>query len=301
MVEDIKKIAEKFGIKLSPEEVIRVEKELKRWWKPSIKAEEEIIKTKDGSFTLISKEYGEPYHSIYAGAVRECYEKFLLPSGLIDKVKKLSRVTLIDIGFGLGYNSTVAIYHLRKINSKIEIKIYGLDKALPLTLPPMPEPYRNIHTKVWENRDALEREGILIKLIEGDIRNTIDSIEDKTDAIFHDPFSPFRNPEMWTIDLLREVTGKLKEDGIWVSYTSALCVRKALRMLGLFVGESAPVGRKRGGTVCSPARRFELSTQEERKLKLSPYAIPLKDKNLNTPPKEILIRYFSEVVKTTGT
>ncbi len=297
MVDDIKKIAEKFGIVLSQEEAIKVEKELKRWYKPSVRAEGEIIKTKDGSFTLISKEYGEPYHSVYAGAVRECYEKFLLPSGLIDKAKKSSRTTIIDIGFGLGYNSVVAIHHLKNINPAIEIKIYGLDKTFPSKLPPMPEPYRNLHNKVWENRDALEREGVLIELIEGDIRNTIGVIRDRADAIFHDPFSPFRNPEMWTIDLLREVTGKLKEDGIWVSYTSALCVRKALRMLGLFVGESKPVGRKRGGTVCSPTKRFELSINEERKLKLSPYAIPLKDETLNTPPREILIRYFCEVVK----
>ncbi len=301
MVDDIKKIAEKFGIVLSQEEALKVQKELKRWCKPSIRAEGEIIKTRDGSFTLISKEYGEPYHSVYAGAVRECYEKFLLPSGLIDKVKKNNKITIIDIGFGLGYNSVVAIHHLKNINPAMEIKIYGLDKTFPSKLPPMPEPYRNLHNKVWENRDALEREGILIKLIEGDIRNTIDSIKDKTDAIFHDPFSPFRNPEMWTIDLLREVTSKLKEDGIWVSYTSALCVRKALKILGFFVGESTPVGRKRGGTVCSPAKRLELGIQEERKLKLSPYAIPLKDKTLKTPPREILIRYFCEVIKIKGT
>ncbi len=301
MVEYIRGVAEKFGIKLSEEEALRVEKELNRWYKPSIKAEGEIIKTRDGSFTLISKEYGEPYHSVYAGAVRECYEKFLLPSGLIDKAKKSKKIIIIDIGFGLGYNSVVAIHHLKNINPTIEIKIYGLDKTFPSKLPPMPEPYGNLHNKVWKNRDALERQGILIELIEGDIRNTIDSIKDKADAIFHDPFSPFRNPEMWTIDLLREITSKLKEDGVWVSYTSALCVRKALKMLGFFVGESSPVGRRRGGTVCSPTIRFKLSLQEERKLKISPYAIPLKDKNLKTPPKEILIRYFSEVVKTTGT
>jgi len=300
MVKEIRKIAEKFGIYLSEDEALKVNKELERWFKPSVPTEKEVLRTKDGSFTLVSKEHGEPYHSVYAGAVKECYEKFFRPSGLEQKAEIFKRVTIIDVGFGLGYNSAVAIYHLKRINPKIEIRIYGLDKAVPSLIPYMPEPYRDIHKKIWENRKVLEKEGIFIEFIKGDVRNTIDYVKEKGDAVFHDPFSPFRNPDMWTVNLLSKIVNKLKEDGTWVSYTSALCVRKALRMLGLYIGESTPVGRKRGGTVGSRIRRFRLSEAEERKLKVSPYAIPLKDENLNTPPHEILIRYFSEVIKLRG-
>jgi hypothetical protein len=73
---------------------------MKGWLKPSVPGEG-ISLTKDGSYTLIAKEYGEPYHSLTAGAIGECIEKFLKPSGLLERAGGSKIIKVVDVGFGL--------------------------------------------------------------------------------------------------------------------------------------------------------------------------------------------------------
>ena len=91
------------GIDIPEERLSSIVLELKSWLKPSLEGSG-IIKTQEGDFTLMHSHYGEPYHSLYAGAIRECLEKFLNPSGLLEKAQNLKRISILDIGFGLGYN-----------------------------------------------------------------------------------------------------------------------------------------------------------------------------------------------------
>ena len=298
MVESIINIAKKYGIDLSVEEAKEVLKEINRWFKPSVEIKGKVVKTYDGSFTRFSEEYGEPYHSITAGAVRECYGKFILPSGLLFKAKFLKRIFILDIGFGLGYNTAVAIYHLKLLNRSLDILIYSFDKNIPFYIPPLPEPYAYTHRMVVKGLPCFEKDGIYFRYVQGDARKTLKFISNfYFDVIFHDPFSPFRNPEMWTLDFLKLLKEKLKSGGTWVSYTSSLCVRKALYLLNLSVKESIPLGRKRKGTVAIKYAENYTDENIKKRLKESPYAIPLRDENLNSDPFDILVRYFSEVIK----
>ena len=91
------------GIDIPEERLSSIVLELKSWLKPSLEGSG-IIKTQEGDFTLMHSHYGEPYHSLYAGAIRECLEKFLNPSGLLEKAQNLKRISILDIGFGLGYS-----------------------------------------------------------------------------------------------------------------------------------------------------------------------------------------------------
>lgn len=60
--------------------------------------------TNDGSVGLFSPSADDIYHSTY-GALTEAYEKFILPSNIIDFLKKNSEIKILDICFGIGYNS----------------------------------------------------------------------------------------------------------------------------------------------------------------------------------------------------
>ncbi len=297
MVSEILRISEKHNLKVSYEEACKIEGELKRWIKPSLPGFKGTVKTADGSYTYISDEYGEPYHSITAGAVRECYEKFLLPSRLLERATHRGSLCILDVGFGLGYNTAVPVYHLKKINNRLRIVIYSLDKEIPENVPLLPEPYGSIHRMILDGMPEFEKEGVYFRYMEGDARRTVSSLECTADAVFHDAFSPFRNPEMWTLDFLNLVVSRMHEEGIWVSYTSSLCVRKALKNLGLNVGESSPVGRRRGGTVASYDIDIKSSDYIEIQLKESPYAIPMRDETLRSSAFEILVRYFTEVIR----
>lgn len=67
--------------------------------------------TNDGSVGLYSKADNDIYHSTY-GALTEAYEKFILPSNLIENFKNKSEIKILDICFGIGYNSKSVINFL---------------------------------------------------------------------------------------------------------------------------------------------------------------------------------------------
>ena len=60
--------------------------------------------TNDGSVGLFSPDVDDIYHSTY-GALTEAYEKFILPSNIKDFLKKYNEIKILDICFGIGYNS----------------------------------------------------------------------------------------------------------------------------------------------------------------------------------------------------
>lgn len=255
------------------------------------------VPTADGSLTLINKFYGEPYHSQTAGAIREALYKFVYPSKILERAKEKEVIRILDVGFGLGYNIAVALKHIRDLNPDVKVEIVSLERELKKDVPLLPEPYREIHKFILSAIPEYEDSTLKIKVLLGDARREIKKLKDfKADAVFHDAFSPYKNPELWTYEFLELIKMRIDPYGYWVSYSSALCVRKALFLLGFQIGSSKEVGRKRKGTVASlKAPVPPLEEDEIRKLHLSPFSKPLRDENLNKEPLEILLDYLVEV------
>ena len=278
------------GLILDEKSINSIIRDVKVWLKPSVEGEG-IKATQDGSLTLISDKYGEPYHSLTSGAIRECLLKFIEPSQVVKKAQK-GKVRIIDVGFGLGYNLAIALERIKRANPYAEVQILSFEKELPEIIPLLPEPYKGYQKLLLDGLPEFCKDGISFRLLLGDARKTIKQVSEFiADAVFHDGFSPYRNPELWTYEFLREIRLRVSLEGIWVSYTSSLAVRKALKMLGFGIATSQSVGRKKGGTVASLTLRDLLSTAELKKLSTSPYAIPFRDETLKAQPLEILINY----------
>lgn len=64
--------------------------------------------TNDGSVGLYSEKDNDIYHSTY-GALTEAYEKFILPSNLKNYFEQSNEIKILDICFGIGYNSKSVI------------------------------------------------------------------------------------------------------------------------------------------------------------------------------------------------
>lgn len=64
--------------------------------------------TQDGSIGLFNPAVNDIYHSSY-GAYTEAFEKFIYPSELANFVKVNSAVRILDICYGMGYNTKAAI------------------------------------------------------------------------------------------------------------------------------------------------------------------------------------------------
>ncbi len=285
------------GLKLSQEDYSLLLREFLRFAHDPTQGGTFPVPTSDGSLTLINKFYGEPYHSQTAGAVREALYKFVYPSKILERAKRKEVVKILDVGFGLGYNIAIALKHIWEINPNVKVEVISLEKELKKDVPLLPEPYRETHKLVLSAIPEYEDERLKLKVLLGDARKEIQTLKDfKADAVFHDAFSPYKNPELWTYEFLKLIKENIDPYGYWVSYSSALCVRKALFLLGFQVGSSKEVGRKRKGTVASlRAPVPPLDEDEVRKLHLSFFSKPLRDKNLNKEPLEILLDYLVKV------
>ena len=60
--------------------------------------------TNDGSIGLFSPEVDDIYHSTY-GALTEAYEKFIIPAELDIFIENNSQIKVLDICYGIGYNT----------------------------------------------------------------------------------------------------------------------------------------------------------------------------------------------------
>ncbi|MBN2684938.1 MAG: TIGR01212 family radical SAM protein [Pontiellaceae bacterium] len=85
------------------------------------------VKTEDGSTTFWNEDYKEHYHTP-AGARLEAEEKYIVPGKLSERLER-GDVRLLDVCFGLGYNSLAAL-NLATENSKLEITALEMDRRV---------------------------------------------------------------------------------------------------------------------------------------------------------------------------
>lgn len=262
-----------------------------------------LIKTEDGSYTLKSGVVdgkSETMHT-YHGAVEESLEKFVKPA----KIKGKKNIRILDICSGLGYNAASSIEFLEKDNLKtkdnvkIEIDMIEISKETLATALIIPIPLKShdiikkaIEGKLYEEgfvgykslQDDIP-ENIHIQIFCDDARQVIKKMDEKTyDAVFLDPFSPEKSPELYSLEFFIILYEKIKKDGVLSTYTSAAPVRSALVQAGFHVGEGPSFGRKKGGTVASPTLLNidkPLSTNDERMVALSDAGVPFRDPKLN--------------------
>ncbi|OGI01378.1 MAG: hypothetical protein A2Y25_02675 [Candidatus Melainabacteria bacterium GWF2_37_15] len=84
------------------------------------------IKTNDDTISLYNFGVGDVYHS-KVGAYTEALHKYVIPSGLIEFVKENNTVRILDVCYGLGYNSRTAVNEILKINPEIKIHVTALE------------------------------------------------------------------------------------------------------------------------------------------------------------------------------
>ncbi len=288
-----------------------------------------FIKTEDGSYTLKSDDVdgkSETMHT-HHGAITESLEKFVKPSQLENK----NEINVLDICSGLGYNSSVLIEYL-DADSSPEIKLnldmveISLETMAAGILIPSPLNSHNIVKKAMENHLIQKRfaridyepatipKNISFNIYSQDARGVLPKLHgDYYDAIFLDPFSPAKSPELYTVEFFTELKRVIKKDGILSTYTSAAPVRSGLIEAGFHVGEGPSFGRKSGGTIASPSEKKinkNLSLDDERMIALSDAGIPFRDPGLKHVSGKILfnrslerqesrgISKFSSAVKT---
>ena len=220
----------------------------------------EVI-TNDGTITLKNDKYNECYHST-EGAVTETLYKHIYPAfSVVDK----KEIKILDICFGLGYNTFVAILN-RPINSKLTIYSPEFDEKLVRSLkkfkyPKEFEKIKHIINSISENL-YYKDEWVEVKVFIGDARKYIKTL-DEIDIVFQDAFSPKVNRELWTIEYFKDID-RLKPT-IITTYTVSTAIRFAMHNLGYNL-YTHPYDNIRKGTLASKEKLNFPSAEFDKKL-----------------------------------
>ena len=203
------------------------------------------VLTKDGSFTLRSLIFQENFHSL-EGALKETEIKFINPSDL--KRFNDKSLNVLDICFGLGYNSASLFNNLIRQNSFINWYALEIDKK-PLKYSLGNKSFQKLwHPKVLKIFRELSKnskykdQSFVCDILWGDAREKIKNIPAniKFDLIYLDGFSPQKCPQVWSVEFLSKVTQKLNPQGYLITYSCSAAIRRTLKDFGLNIFNIKP-------------------------------------------------------------
>lgn len=252
-----------------------------------------LLATGDGTSTLFLEEYDQAMHSD-SGAYEESLLKHIYPSGVLDL--NCDIINVLDVGFGLGYNVLALIHEFRLRKKKNKLNIASLEKEKNLLQfmerirfhDERDDIYRFIK-KAYADGET-EADGISVKIFFGDGRDYIRGMKGyRFDAVFQDPFSPSKNPEMWSVEYFSLIRELMADEAVLTTYSSADQIRMALMEAGFYIGAGPSVGKKREGTVASKKEVFELlDAGRIESIKMNPRSEPYRDMGLSLNRETIL-------------
>ncbi|MCU0525814.1 MAG: MnmC family methyltransferase [Elainella sp. Prado103] len=263
--------------------------------------------TADGSFTFYSEVFGETFHSLQ-GAKAEAFVKFAQATELAQQAER-GQIRLLDVCYGLGYNTAAAIETIWRSVPDCAIEVYGLelDASVPIaaTHPPVIDawiPAVQAMLRQLALHHHYQTSQLTATLLIGDARQTIQQLAPhvQADAILFDPFSPRRCPQLWTVEFFQQVAVRLAPTGKLATYSRSASVRSALMSTGLQIGTIPLDGRasphewSQGTTASFDASTLiPLSAMEQEHLQTRA-AIPYRDPTLTDSAEQILARHQIE-------
>ncbi|EHP87045.1 MnmC family methyltransferase [Methanotorris formicicus] len=244
-----------------------------------------LVKTGDGTYTLKAEDEEELMHS-KIGALKEAVEKFAIPSN----IKSRKNPKVLDLCSGFGYNAVAALH----FNKDAEIDMVELCREVLFLSLCLNIPFKEheiIKNSIKNFFMGEETKNLKIRVFNEDARKVIKRLDKKYDIVFHDAFSPQRDPILYTVDFLKEIYKKMNNNGVLISYSSSIPFRSGLVEAGFVISEGPSVGRKRGATIAYKNPSFEvgrISEIDERVIALSTVGIPYRDVHLNAIKEEII-------------
>ncbi|MEE9427292.1 MAG: tRNA (5-methylaminomethyl-2-thiouridine)(34)-methyltransferase MnmD [Paracoccaceae bacterium] len=213
-----------------------------------------LIEWRDGK-TPVSTQFDDPYFSLNDG-LAETRHVFLAGNDLPARFHPGFHIA--ELGFGTGLNmltvwqawnysgqtgplrfTSFEQYPMRP--QDIETALSGFPDLADLA---------SIFLQNWPgDNNTPSLPGLNLRVITGDARQTLPKWTEKADAWFLDGFSPAKNPELWTPQLMADVADHTNADGTFATYTAAGYVRRALTQAGFAVDRCPGYGRKRHMTV----------------------------------------------------
>ena len=224
------------------------------------------ILSKDGSSTLYSPIYQQFYHNPN-GAIAESRHVFFETPGLDSFFSENKSLTILEVGFGTGLNFLLATDYYLKNNCTSPLHFYSIEvapvtstKALELNYaeqlsspdlaPVLPNVFKELNSGLNIIK-PVPGSDITLHLFIGDFVDA-DFKDLTTDFIFHDPFSPEVNEELWSSEVFERLLGFSRNHTILTTYCAASKARGAMANAGWFTARAKGALGKREMTLASP-------------------------------------------------
>lgn len=199
----------------------------------------------------VSTRFDDPYFSLNDG-LAETRHVFLHGNRL--EARLSNGFHIAELGFGTGLN-LLAVQILWAAMGRPGVLHFTSFEAFPMeaadiarALAHFPEAraVAGPFLDQWAaGQRVLDLPGLRAEIVTGDARQTLPAWTGAADAWFLDGFSPAKNPELWSDDLMQAVADHTKPHGSFATYTAAGHVRRALQAAGFQVERQPGHGRKR--------------------------------------------------------
>ena len=198
-----------------------------------------IVKTADGSHTIRIEQWDEQYHSKH-GAISESYHVFI-DSGL--KCVNKKHIAILEMGFGTGLNALISLIEAQKMSISINytgVEAYPLPQdewqmlnyAEQLNAPEYEDHYQLMHNSPWGKAVSITDNFSLTKVKED---MALVRKKEEYDLIYFDAFGYRVQPELWDLEVFRNMYHSLNDAGILVTYAAKGVVRRNMQTVGFEV------------------------------------------------------------------
>ncbi|MFW7380288.1 MAG: tRNA (5-methylaminomethyl-2-thiouridine)(34)-methyltransferase MnmD [Oligoflexus sp.] len=225
----------------------------------------DLVETADGSMTLRHPEKQEEYHSTQ-GARFEAEELYIMASGFhLAMQDGKEELAVLDVGLGLAYNALSTIQHWWHGAGQRDVSLHSLEvngdlvQALADGTAPWMQGWspewlqwaqslRQVSDQLWQaNLQHPSKKTLTWTVRISDAASDPDWNQRglRFDYVWQDPFSPQKNPEMWTAEWFARLAATVKPDATLVTYSVARSVRDALTAAGWSWQKLQASGKKR--------------------------------------------------------
>lgn len=208
------------------------------------------LEWRDGAIP-VSTRFDDPYFSL-AGGLAETRHVFLAGNDLPARFRPGFHIA--ELGFGTGLNMLAALIAWRESGTEGPLRFTSFeaypmaapDIARALTAFPEAAAVAAPFLSQWaEGRTRIALDGLELEIVLGDAGETLPTWQGRADAWFLDGFSPAKNPDLWTDDLMADVARHTAPGGTFATYSAAGGIRRALAAAGFTVERRAGFGTKR--------------------------------------------------------
>lgn len=197
-----------------------------------------ILKTfllEDGSVSAWNETYRDYYHP-KAGAYRQAKELFIEKSDLKARLEK-SDVSLLEIGFGMGYNIFAAL-ELAQTLAKNSLHVKAIDQDRMLLQSASMIVPNALHVKMLDTLFTCKRyedNFASVEFLGAEARYAVTLLHEQFDVIFLDPFLESNNASLVTLEFFQKLRKLLKSNGILVASTALHVSQIGLYLAGFEV------------------------------------------------------------------